>query len=678
MKFIITLLCALITLIGLVITEPISISEYTKELFSVHLIETKKYNVNGNTCNIEMIYIEGTCDGDYFNGELIFKDSSTVIKRFKDGKIELTSRYYINGTDNESNAGHLHIEDNLLGFDDNEQLIVVPTIITDIESLAWLQTADIIGIVEKTDNGDIIHYMWNENNATKKSYPVTKIPDETKNYTKNILTVDVVPGGLGFETIQGVEGTFAGKFGFTCFVNTTQFQGEGVDYFVDTRHSFPGQIQALSARYIIEGIDDEGNKMKIYIENNGVDETGYNDNVRTEPLIITDNPKWAWIETAPLHGNMTMEDSIQILFWTVEGANQIQQQELPIDSEIKESPEIKEALELPEEPVVTIDTELSTAEESEFSTDEEIENISPVNTNEYTEEIFTVNLIETQKYNVNGSTCDVEMIYIDGTCGGEYFNGELIFKDSSNVIKRFKNGKIELTSRYYINGTDNENNAGHLHIEDNYLGFDNNEQLIVVPTIITDIENLAWLQTADIIGIVEEIDVGKVIHYMWNENNTTKKPYPVTKIPDETKNYTKNILTVDVVPGGLGFETIQGVEGTFAGKFGFTCFVNTTQFQGEGVDYFVDTRHSFPGQIQALSARYIIEGIDDEGNKMKIYIENNGVDETGYNDNVRTEPLIITDNPKWAWIETAPLHGNMTMEDSIQILFWTVEGADHN
>jgi len=318
MKLLTNLACAFIALMGLVSTQSINTNEYTKEVFTVNLIETQKYSVEGSTCSVEMVYIEGDCHGEYFNGELIFKDSSTVIKRFKDGRIESTARYYVSGTDNENNEGHLHFEDNLLGYDENDRPITVPTIITDIENLAWLQTADIIGIMEKTKEGRLVHYMWNESNTTKKPFPVAKYPDESKNYSKKVLTVDVIPGGLGFDGFKGVEGTGVGKYGFTCSVNTTEFQGQGVDYFVDTRYDFSGQPESLSARYIMQGKDSEGNDMKIYIENNGLDDNGDNQNVRTEPLIITDNPKWAWIETAPLHGNMTMEGGIQIFFWTVE------------------------------------------------------------------------------------------------------------------------------------------------------------------------------------------------------------------------------------------------------------------------------------------------------------------------------------------------------------------------
>ncbi|KAG4093487.1 hypothetical protein H8356DRAFT_1311825 [Neocallimastix lanati (nom. inval.)] len=672
MKIFQLFIVAFIALIGLISAEPVSTDKYTKEIFTVDLIETKTYSVNGYTCDVEMIYIEGSCSGEYFNGELIFKDSSVVVKRFNDGRIESAARYYVNGTDNANNAGHLHFEDNLLGYDKNQTPITVPTIITDIENLEWLQTADIIGVLEKTEEGRRVHYMWNESNTTKKPYPVARYPDESKNYNKKIFTVNVIPGGLGFDGFTGVDGAAVGKYGYTCYANSTAFTGNGVDYFVDTRYDFKGQPQALSARYIMEGVDEDGTKMKIFVQNDGLDENGDNENVRTEPLIITDNPKWAWIETAPLHGTMTIEMNvgIQILFWTVEEA-------YPEKSDDSEEPQL---IILPEETEVPEDSELSDDLEEQPKQPEQLEQPEQVDTTKYTKEIFTVDLIETKTYSVEGSTCDVEMIYVEGSCSGEYFNGELIFKDSSAVVKRFKDGRIESTARYYVNGTDNANNAGHLHFEDNLLGYDKNQTPITVPTIITDIENLEWLQTADIIGVLEKTEEGRRVHYMWNESNTTKKPYPVARYPDESKNYSKHIFSVNVIPGGLGFDGFTGVDGAAVGKYGFNCFANNTVFTGDGVDYFVDTRYDFKGQPQALSARYIMEGVDEEGNKMKIYVQNDGLDDNGDNQNVRTEPLIITDNPKWAWIETAPLHGTMTIEMNvgIQILFWTVEDADLN
>ncbi|KAG4098209.1 hypothetical protein H8356DRAFT_1424915 [Neocallimastix lanati (nom. inval.)] len=323
MKFVKTFIFAFLALLGLAFAKSVNINGYTKELFTVDLIETKRYTVKGSTCKVDMIYVEGSCSGKYFNGELIFKDSSTVVKDFKDGRYESITRIYINGTDIDNNVGRIHLEDSVIGYDKKKRAITKPNIIAEIEELVWLETAEIIGITEKTPKGKRIRYLWNGKN--NKPYPViTKIEKITNEFTKKFLTIDVSIPGLGFDGIRGPVAS-VGKLGFTCSTNTTEFQGEGVDYFVDTRYDYPGQPQKISARYLIEGTDSDGNPMKIFVENKGTDDFGDNKNVQTVPFIITDNPKWAWVETAPVHGTHS-DVALQIFFWTVEGADQIEEQ----------------------------------------------------------------------------------------------------------------------------------------------------------------------------------------------------------------------------------------------------------------------------------------------------------------------------------------------------------------
>ncbi len=36
----------------------------------------------------------------------------------------------------------------------------------------------------------------------------------------------------------------------------------------------------------------------------------------TEPTIITDNPDFAWVETAPLHGTVSWGSKLNIHMWT--------------------------------------------------------------------------------------------------------------------------------------------------------------------------------------------------------------------------------------------------------------------------------------------------------------------------------------------------------------------------
>jgi len=325
MKFSITVAFIIATLFGLVqISSSKSInlskravdtSKYTKEVFTVTVtdVKNKLYTVNGSTATVDMQYFKASASGSYFNGQTS-KEGSTVYKKFKNGKSEARARYILSGKDSNNQQATLFIEDNLIGYDSQKRPITKPIIITRSSKLSFLQTADIQGVIEEKGNGSrVIHIMWNESNKSRIPYPIVKMPDTSRNYNKEIFTFDINVGGGGFDNVSGADGAMAMMIGFTCSSNTNDFKAKGLDNFVDTRMQFQGQAQTLSAIYILEGKDGEGRNSRVYIENNGIDVNGIN----TEPIIITDNPKWAWIEKAPLHGDSTMTNGFKIHMYTV-------------------------------------------------------------------------------------------------------------------------------------------------------------------------------------------------------------------------------------------------------------------------------------------------------------------------------------------------------------------------
>lgn len=84
-------------------------------------------------------------------------------------------------------------------------------------------------------------------------------------------------------------------------------------------------------------------------------------------------------------------------------------------------------------------------------------------------------------------------------------------------------------------------------------------------------------------------------------------------------------------------------------------------FHGRVLPHGVDTQKRPKGEKARLSARYMLEGEDDRGEKCRMFIENNGMEDA---DGVlRTRPMILTDSASLAWMEQAALTG-------------TVEGAD--
>ncbi len=75
------------------------------------------------------------------------------------------------------------------------------------------------------------------------------------------------------------------------------FHGKILPGGVDTQKEPLDKGRSLSARYILEGTDRDGNRCHIFVENNKAagDDT-------TKPVIYTDSRCLKWLETADLYG----------------------------------------------------------------------------------------------------------------------------------------------------------------------------------------------------------------------------------------------------------------------------------------------------------------------------------------------------------------------------------------
>jgi len=99
-------------------------------------------------------------------------------------------------------------------------------------------------------------------------------------------------------------------------------------------------------------------------------------------------------------------------------------------------------------------------------------------------------------------------------------------------------------------------------------------------------------------------------------------------------------------------------DGTCSGKY----------FNGTILPGGVDTQKGYPDGTGTLSARYMVEGTDCEGNACKLFIENNAQ----FNSN--TVPKILTDSPALKWLETAELEGRLEFpEGKLNIVITTKE-----
>lgn len=98
------------------------------------------------------------------------------------------------------------------------------------------------------------------------------------------------------------------------------FKGKILNGGVDTQKFLPGETGTpkekllLSARYMLEGVDSDGNPAKIFVENNGTcDENG---KFKTKPVFVTDSKKLSWLEDADFTGTIRgVEKGIVIEFW---------------------------------------------------------------------------------------------------------------------------------------------------------------------------------------------------------------------------------------------------------------------------------------------------------------------------------------------------------------------------
>ena len=97
---------------------------------------------------------------------------------------------------------------------------------------------------------------------------------------------------------------------FSGYAKSRYFNGVILPHGIDFQKIKPGIPPELSARYLLEGTDCDGNPCRIAIENNGSpDEHGI---VRTKPFLVTDSKALAWMETADLTGTITNEDGLVI------------------------------------------------------------------------------------------------------------------------------------------------------------------------------------------------------------------------------------------------------------------------------------------------------------------------------------------------------------------------------
>lgn len=99
---------------------------------------------------------------------------------------------------------------------------------------------------------------------------------------------------------------------FTGECESKLFRGKILPGGVDTQRIYPDGSGTLSARYTLEGVDDEGKPCRLFIDNAAVMDGDVE--MTTYPTIRTDSERLRWLETADLTGRIEhFSDHIEIV-----------------------------------------------------------------------------------------------------------------------------------------------------------------------------------------------------------------------------------------------------------------------------------------------------------------------------------------------------------------------------
>jgi len=122
-------------------------------------------------------------------------------------------------------------------------------------------------------------------------------------------------------------------------------------------------------------------------------------------------------------------------------------------------------------------------------------------------EILTISVTITQMEEVKGHHQEALMILFTGEAVGPYFTGSIL-PGGVDTQQEKRGTPRTLSARYMLQGTDYKGQPCRIFIENNGLVEENASLFKTTPLIITDSDNLAWMETATLEGEVIPLDEG--------------------------------------------------------------------------------------------------------------------------------------------------------------------------
>ncbi|MGI6017607.1 MAG: hypothetical protein ACOX8M_02185 [Marvinbryantia sp.] len=124
-----------------------------EKIMEIEVALTGSQTVEGQAYKICMLSFTGVTRGRYFTGRTVGEGVDTQ-KISKTGKVLLSARYLLEGTDYQGNSCRVFVENN--GCEENGTIICKPQIVTDSPVLKEWETAELCARVEGTENGVLV------------------------------------------------------------------------------------------------------------------------------------------------------------------------------------------------------------------------------------------------------------------------------------------------------------------------------------------------------------------------------------------------------------------------------------------------------------------------------------------------------------------------------------------
>lgn len=127
------------------------------------------------------------------------------------------------------------------------------------------------------------------------------------------------------------------------------------------------------------------------------------------------------------------------------------------------------------------------------------------------QEILTIQVNIAETFAVKGKTAEVAVVTFDGYCDCENFKGKIL-PGGVDCQKECYPQARRLSARYILEGTDKEEKACRIFIENKGEVNKNGMVETTIPEIITDSTCLSWMEQARLFGTITPREAGITIH----------------------------------------------------------------------------------------------------------------------------------------------------------------------